>query len=85
MTVVLLFTTNVAEPCVQALEAAAVGAGDRPVQLQDARAIQSAESRATGMHAVLPGGLSATAQSAADLNRRGDEVTTLADVLVVRE
>ena len=68
----------------QALEAAAVGGGDRPVDQSDARAIQSAVVRATG-HAPIAGGLAATAQSAADLNTRCPtaDKTTLADLLMV--
>ena len=68
----------------QALEAAAVGGGDRPVDQSDARAIQSAVVRATG-HAPIAGGLAATAQSAVDLNKRCPtaDKTTLADLLMV--
>lgn len=69
---------------IQALEAAAVGGGDRPVEQSDARAIQSAVVRATG-HAPIAGGLGATAQSAADLNPRCPtaDKTTLSDLLMV--
>jgi len=67
------------------LEAAAVGAGDRPVEKSDARAIQSAVQRATGAPATA-GGLAAAAMSAADLNPRvaSADKTTLADILMVR-
>lgn len=70
----------------QALEAAALGAGDRPVEDSDARAIESAERRATGVAMPMKGGIGATAQSAAQLNHGvdKDEQTTLADVLMVR-
>jgi hypothetical protein len=66
-----------------ALEAAAVGAGDRPVEKSDARAIQSAVQRATGAPATA-GGLAAAAMSAADLNPRvaSADKTTLADILM---
>ena len=68
----------------QALEAAAVGAGDRPVGKNDARAIQSAVMRATGAP-PMAGGLAAAAMSAADLNPRvqSADKTTLADILMV--
>lgn len=68
----------------EALEAAAMGAGDRPIELADARAIESAERRATGVAMPMKGGIGATAQSAAQLNLRTDEAgqTTLSDVLM---
>lgn len=68
----------------QALEAAAVGAGDRPVERSDARAIQSAVQRATGGPPTA-GGLAAAAMSAADLNLRVPtaDKTTLEDILMV--
>lgn len=68
----------------EALEASALGAGDKPVDQSDASAIQAAEA-ATGM--ILPGGIGAIAQSAATHNFRtsGDEEkTTLSDVLEVK-
>ncbi|KAG0564876.1 hypothetical protein KC19_8G146900 [Ceratodon purpureus] len=66
-----------------ALEAAAVGAGDRPVEKSDARAIQSAVQRATGATPTA-GGLVAAAMSAADLNLRVPtaDKTTLEDILM---
>ncbi|KAG0615805.1 hypothetical protein M758_5G068000 [Ceratodon purpureus] len=66
-----------------ALEAAAVGGGDRPVEKSDARAIQSAVMRATGAP-PMAGGLAAAAMSAADLNPRvpSADKTTLADILM---
>lgn len=66
------------------MEAAAVGAGDRPLEKCDARAIQSAVQRATGAPPTA-GGLAAAAMSAADLNPRcatADKIT-LADILMV--
>lgn len=66
----------------EALEASALGAGDKPVDQSDAAAIQAAEVRATGY--VLPGGIGAAAQSAATHNDRTswfEEKTTIADVL----
>ncbi|KAL3683540.1 hypothetical protein R1sor_001562 [Riccia sorocarpa] len=68
----------------EALEAAAVGAGDKPIDESDASAILSAEARATGISAPIRGGVGAVAQSAAELNQRvtnENEKTTLADVL----
>jgi hypothetical protein len=66
-----------------ALEAAAVGASDRPVGENDARAIQSAVMRATGAP-PRAGGVAAAAMSAADLNPRvpSADKTTLADFLM---
>lgn len=66
------------------MEAAAVGASDRPVGENDARAIQSAVMRATGAP-PRAGGVAAAAMSAADLNPRvpSADKTTLADLLVV--
>ncbi|CAA0832951.1 Seed maturation protein [Striga hermonthica] len=52
----------------EALEAAARVAGDKPVDQSDAAAITAAECRATGSNLVSPGGLAATAQSAAAFN-----------------
>lgn len=66
----------------EALEGAAL-AGDRPVTKSDARAIQSAVSRATGA-APTAGGLAATAMAAAELNNRvpSADKTTLSDILM---
>ncbi|XVF63098.1 hypothetical protein PTKIN_Ptkin09bG0061500 [Pterospermum kingtungense] len=52
----------------EALEATAQTAGDKPVDESDAAAIQAAEVRATGSNVITPGGLAATAQSAAAHN-----------------
>ncbi|XP_048333968.2 late embryogenesis abundant protein D-34-like isoform X2 [Ziziphus jujuba] len=52
----------------EALEATAQTMGDKPVDQSDAAAIQAAEVRATGVNVVTPGGLAATAQSAASYN-----------------
>ncbi|KAL0388592.1 UNVERIFIED_CONTAM: Late embryogenesis abundant protein D-34 [Sesamum radiatum] len=68
----------------EALEASARAAGDKPVDHSDAAAIQAAECRATGSNIITPGGLAATAQSAAAFNEGlvGDEgKVKLADVL----
>ncbi|CAA2990780.1 Hypothetical predicted protein [Olea europaea subsp. europaea] len=51
-----------------ALEASAQTAGDKPVDHGDAAAIQAAECRATGSNIITPGGIAATAQSAAAYN-----------------
>ncbi|CAA7037547.1 unnamed protein product [Microthlaspi erraticum] len=68
----------------EALEAAVLTAGNKPVEWSDAAAIQAAEVRATGRTNIMPGGVAASAQSAATLNARAtsdDGKTTLADVL----
>ncbi|XP_040999609.1 late embryogenesis abundant protein D-34-like [Juglans microcarpa x Juglans regia] len=68
----------------EALEAAAQSAGNKPVDQSDAAAIKEAEVRATGSNVITPGGLAATAQSAANHNalvdREGDKIK-LRDVL----
>ncbi|GAB2218776.1 hypothetical protein Droror1_Dr00002008 [Drosera rotundifolia] len=68
----------------EALEATAITAGHKPVDRSDAAAIQAAEVRATGRTNIMPGGLAATAQSAAQHNARtekDEDKTKLADVL----
>ncbi|KAL2463832.1 Seed maturation protein [Forsythia ovata] len=68
----------------EALEASARTAGNKPVDHSDAAAIQAAECRATGSDIIAPGGLAATAQSAAAYNEGliGDESKVkLKDVL----
>ncbi|WOG83680.1 hypothetical protein DCAR_0102857 [Daucus carota subsp. sativus] len=69
----------------EALEATALSeAGDKPVEISDAAAIQAAEVRATGSSQIIPGGVAATAQSAANMNSRTTDdanKTTLGDVL----
>ncbi|CAA2994049.1 Hypothetical predicted protein [Olea europaea subsp. europaea] len=68
----------------EALEAAALSAGNKPIDESDAAAIQAAETRATGLGHVVPGGVGAKAQSAAAHNIRTtrDELKTkLGDVL----
>ncbi|GLJ12576.1 hypothetical protein SUGI_0193750 [Cryptomeria japonica] len=67
----------------EALEAAALRSGDKPVEQSDAAAIQSADRRATGIPVEVPGGIASAAQSAADMNPGlpYEERTTLADVL----
>lgn len=70
----------------EALEAAALSAGNKPIDESDAAAIQAAETRATGLGHVVPGGVGAKAQSAAAHNIRTtrDELKTkLGDVLEV--
>ncbi|TXG72063.1 hypothetical protein EZV62_000642 [Acer yangbiense] len=52
----------------EALEATAQTAIDKPVDQSDAAAIQAAEVRATGSNVIIPGGLAASAQSAAAHN-----------------
>nr|GMD66836.1 late embryogenesis abundant protein D-34-like [Ipomoea batatas] len=54
----------------EALEATAISAGGKPVDQSDAAAIQAAEVRATGLGQILPGGVGADAQRAADINAR---------------
>ena len=74
----------------EALEATAISpAGDKPVELSDAAAIQAAEVRATGLNEVMPGGVGAEAQSAATRNNARNlpfqEKTSLSDVLAVMD
>ncbi|XP_015891517.2 late embryogenesis abundant protein D-34 [Ziziphus jujuba] len=68
----------------EVLEATALSIGDKPVDQSDAAAIQAAEVRATGNNEILPGGVGATAQTAATHNTRtmsdGDK-TRVSDVL----
>lgn len=68
----------------QALAAAAMKKGDKPIDSNDARAIQCAEKRATGNPLAQKGGLAATAQAAAELNPRVNDVgkTTLSNILL---
>ncbi|VAI26641.1 unnamed protein product [Triticum turgidum subsp. durum] len=55
----------------EALQAAAqTSAGERPVDLADAAAVQAAETRATGLGGLIPGGVAAAAQQAAETNMR---------------
>lgn len=83
----------------EALEAAALSAGDQPVEPSDAAAIEAAEARAAGRlqddddddddadAAAAPAGLAARARAAADANARAErdeDKTTLGDVLAVR-
>ncbi|XP_060209335.1 late embryogenesis abundant protein D-34-like [Lycium barbarum] len=68
----------------EALELAALSAGDKPVDESDAAAIQAAEVRATGLGHVVPGGVGAEAQHAAAINTRttrDEQKTKLSDVL----
>ncbi|KAK3200539.1 hypothetical protein Dsin_023954 [Dipteronia sinensis] len=68
----------------EALEAAAITAGKKPVERSDAAAIQAAEVRATGRNKIMPGGIAAAAQSAATINARttrNEDKTKLADIL----
>ncbi|XP_047335855.1 late embryogenesis abundant protein D-34-like [Impatiens glandulifera] len=52
----------------EALELTTQIAGNKPVEKSDAAAIHEAEARATGRNIMKPGGVSATAQSAAAYN-----------------
>ncbi|CAN4091320.1 unnamed protein product [Withania somnifera] len=68
----------------QALEAAAQTIPGKPVDQCDAAAIQAAEVRATGSTVITPGGVAATAQSAASYNEsvmRDEDKVKLGDVL----
>ena len=70
----------------EALEAAGRAAGDEPIEMSDAAAVEAAESAATGLNTVLRGGIAAAAQSAATLNARitrDEDKTKLGDVLQV--
>uniref|UniRef100_A0A6V7QU61 SMP domain-containing protein n=1 Tax=Ananas comosus var. bracteatus TaxID=296719 RepID=A0A6V7QU61_ANACO len=63
----------------EALEAAVLTAGDKPVEQSDAAAIQ-----ATGMNVMMPGSIAAQAQAAANANAwmtRDEDKTKLRDVL----
>ncbi|KAM7256381.1 hypothetical protein ACFE04_012122 [Oxalis oulophora] len=69
----------------EALEAAIQTVGDKPVAQSDASAIQAAENRATGSNVTIPGGLAASAQSAADHNAsmlRDEDRVKIRDVLL---
>ncbi|XP_058193324.1 late embryogenesis abundant protein D-34-like [Rhododendron vialii] len=68
----------------EALEAAIATAGNKPVDQSDAAAVQAAEVRATGSNVIAPGGVGATAQSAAAFNAgldRDEDKIKLVDVL----
>lgn len=70
----------------EALEATAVVIGNKPVDQSDAAAIQAAEVRATGRGQVIPGGISAEAQAAANQNAqlvRDEDKTKMVDILKV--
>ncbi|KAM0821757.1 hypothetical protein ACQ4PT_071976 [Festuca glaucescens] len=65
-------------------EALQAAASDAPVDLADAAAVQAAETRATGLGRVVPGGVAAAAQKAAETNMRldaGEEKVRLRDVV----
>jgi hypothetical protein len=51
-------------------EALQAAASDAPVGLADAAAVQAAETRATGLGRVVPGGVAAAAQKAVQTNMR---------------
>jgi hypothetical protein len=72
----------------EALHAAAqTSAGDKPVDLADAAALQAAEARATGLGGNVRGGVAAAAQQAAETNAKraedggGGDRVTLRDVV----
>nr|GEX22108.1 hypothetical protein [Tanacetum cinerariifolium] len=68
----------------EALEAAAISAGEKPIEQSDAAAIQAAEVRATGRMQITPGGVAAKAQAAVSQNTRtmrDEDKTKLGDVL----
>ncbi|KAI9181282.1 hypothetical protein LWI28_013331 [Acer negundo] len=69
----------------EALEVSALSAaGDKAVDQSDVAAIYAAEMRATGTNEIKPGGIGATAQSAATHNERTlflGAKTTISDVL----
>ena len=70
----------------EALQVAAMTAGEKAVEQCDAAAIHAAEARATGRTNTVPGGVAAAAQSAATRNPRttgNEDKIKLADVLVV--
>ncbi|XP_044498618.1 late embryogenesis abundant protein D-34-like [Mangifera indica] len=68
----------------EALEATAQTDGEKPVDQSDAAAIQAAEVRATGTNFITPGGLAASAQSAAarkEAANREEEKIKLKEVI----
>ncbi|KAJ1701249.1 hypothetical protein LUZ63_001028 [Rhynchospora breviuscula] len=70
----------------EALEAAALVLGEKPIDLADAAAVCAAEMRATGLAGVVPGGVGAAALAAAESNMRNEKEsegkkTTMSDVL----
>ncbi|KAH0640260.1 late embryogenesis abundant protein D-34-like [Solanum tuberosum] len=68
----------------EALEAAGQTIPGKPVDQCDAAAIQAAEVRATGSNVITPGGVAATAQSAAAYNEsmiKDEDKVKLGDVL----
>ncbi|CAL4887037.1 unnamed protein product [Urochloa decumbens] len=71
----------------QALQAVALSpAGARPVDRADASAVEAAEKSASGMGHVVPGGIAAAVQQAAETNEHdageeGTKVVMLRDVL----
>ncbi|KAL3698149.1 hypothetical protein R1sor_012225 [Riccia sorocarpa] len=67
---------------VDALETAGARLADKPLEESDARAIQSAEARATGVPGGLKGGPAAMAQSVVDTAGTGGTVVTVGDVLL---
>jgi len=71
----------------EALEATVQTAGNKPVDQSDAAAIQAAEVRACGTNVIAPGGIAASAQSAANHNAtidRDEDKIKLIDVLAVK-
>jgi hypothetical protein len=71
----------------EAMEAAALSAGERPVEEADAAAIRAAETQAQGADKVMPGGLADQAWAAASANtwaERDEDKITIGDVLSVR-
>ena len=68
----------------EAMEAAALSAGDRPLEEADAAAIRAAETQAQGADEVMPGGLADQAWAAASANawaERDEDKITVGDVL----
>jgi len=68
----------------EAMEAAALSAGNRPVEEADAAAIRAAETQAQGTDRVMPGGLADQAWAAASANawaEREEDKITIGDVL----
>ncbi|XP_051200271.1 late embryogenesis abundant protein 31 [Lolium perenne] len=68
----------------EAMEAAGLSAGERPVEEADAAAIRAAETQAQGEDGVLPGGLADQAWAAASANawaERDEDKITIGDVL----
>ncbi|CAN6244893.1 unnamed protein product [Urochloa humidicola] len=70
----------------QALQAAALSpAGARPVDRADASAVEAAEKSATGLDRVVPGGVAAAVQQAAETNEQDQATAEEGKVVMLRD